>query len=207
MAYISDLKNLILIIPYEGLRWNKLRVSINENGILSNFHTLSRLIHYRGRSSNTTENLYMASKNPDHILDINGKSIRLIDYITSVPPGKAKRMMSMGSSVPYRDRWAEMEVSSMAYMLIQKYAENSPERLWLNEQDERKLVEWNTWNDMRWGIAFKKGDEYGLGKNALGLLSILIKRNEISSQPEEHWIEWQNELIEKMISTSMRVFS
>ena len=204
MSLISDLPLKKIEVPYKDLMYKKSgNRYVVDNSVLSNFYTLSEKIPYIHNINghriyyNNIEQLYVASKNPLYI--VNQKT--LAENIINLSPGQTKRFLQK-NHIPVREDWHLKEVAYMAYFINKKF-NLSLEKKWLSNKNEKEIIEWNTWDDRRWGISFQKGDEYGIGYNALGLLIILCKQNKINAiYPEKEWCKWQDDLIFEMSKLS-----
>lgn len=198
---LEELPLLSLLIPYDTLKWKGRYV---DNGHLSNFSKLEQPILYRGETFHSTECVYMASKNPLHL--VNG--VPLYKALSHATPSKAKYMAGRKSGMPLREDWDLMEISAMAHAICLKFHKDSTELRWLMSQPEHTLVEWTTWGDKRWGVSFKNPtDTLAKGCNALGLLLILRKRGLIEKAiDEEKWIEAQPVILDKMEKVSKELF-
>ena len=198
---LEELPLLSLLIPYDTLKWKGRYV---DNGYLSNFSKIEQPILYRGEEFHSTECVYMASKNPLHL--VNG--VPLYKALHNATPSKAKFMVGRRSGTPLRENWDLMEVSAMAHAICLKFHSESPELRWLMSQPEHTLVEWTTWGDRRWGVSFKNHtDTIAKGCNALGLLLILRKRGILKNVVnEDEWINYQPELLKDMEKVSRELF-
>ena len=189
MSLISDLPLKKIEVPYKDLTYKKSgNRYVIDNNIMSNFYILSEKIPYIHSINGlhifyeNIEQLYVVSKNPLYI--VNQKT--LAENIIKLTPGQTKKIIQK-NNIPLRKDWHLKEVAYMAYFINKKF-NLSLEKEWLSNKNEKEIIEWNNWNDRRWGISFQKGDEYGIGHNALGLLIILCKQNKINAiYPENEW--------------------
>ncbi len=86
-------------------------------------------------------------------------------------PGGAKRL---GRSIEAREGWADMRVSIMYDLLLQKFS-MEPLRTQLSKL-EGPIVETNHWHDNFWGICECPGSRCdGQGENMLGQLLELVR--------------------------------
>jgi ribA/ribD-fused uncharacterized protein len=88
-------------------------------------------------------------------------------YIASVNPYQAKKL---GKKVKLRDDWnLNLEVSIMKEALLLKWNQE-PFRSQLEELPDT-VVEWNNWNDSKWGVPIWNQ----VGRNILGILLMEVR--------------------------------
>jgi predicted NAD-dependent protein-ADP-ribosyltransferase YbiA (DUF1768 family) len=174
-----------------------------DNDRLSNFARGEVLIHYRSIASHYIEAPYQAAKAPDAIVDMLGEAIpfhEAIQRLAANDPSRAKRLGKprvRGGLIDPRADWEEVCVAAMAGFELAKFAPGTRDLGWLIAQPS-PLVEFNNWNDGRWGAVLPRANGKAEGRNALGRLATLIKeRPEAIPTPidEDRWAEIQVELI------------
>lgn len=75
----------------------------------------------------STECIYMAAKNPEHLID----GTPLYQTLQTATPTQAKKLAGSRSGLPLRENWDLMEVSSMVFAVAQKFDQRRPEYTWL----------------------------------------------------------------------------
>jgi ribA/ribD-fused uncharacterized protein len=121
---------------------------------LSNFWPVK--IHWLGRSWESLEHAYQASK------AVDPEDIEIIAQQET--PGRAKRA---GAKLIIRDDWEYVRVEVMSQLLVRKFAHPELQELLLATGDQ-EIQEGNNWNDRFWGVCDGEGENI-LGKLLMGL--------------------------------------
>lgn len=213
MKTIADLPMLRLAVPPSL----KMKGAWVDNGPLSNFSEGQAVIRFRSVATRRVEPAYVAAKNPDALVPSTAAPELLIPFherVAAHPPARVKALGKPRSKGGLIDTTADFEetcVGAMASFGAQKFAHGTAEAAWLAAADPRTLVEWTNWGDRRWGVAFRNGDAYADGRNALGLILALGQDRLRTGRPlatadEADWKALQLALLPLMAAKSKALF-
>ena len=178
-----------------------------DNGILSNLTLLSRPLVWEGREFGNVEAAYVAAKNP--YVEVNGYPF--IDLVSmwckKNGPYGVKHLgipKTRGGLIDAREDWDIERIGVMLSLLSLKFAPDTPEALWLMDQDPLSLVEYNNWGDRFWGAIYNEKKAESRGRNILGELLIIVRErllanNPIAYIPSTRWAVSQQYIIDRLI--------
>jgi len=127
---------------------------------LSNFYASNVKIH--GINYTSAEHAYQAQKSLD-------KQVQLL--ISGLKyPGQAKKY---GSTITLRPDWGIIRIEIMAYIILNKFYQNTYIGALLLNTCPSTLVEGNWWGDTFWGIDMKSGS----GENWLGEILMKVRHD------------------------------
>lgn len=135
-----------------------------EYRFLSNFYPAR--VQLNGVYYPTVEHAYQAAKTRDP------EERKLV--LTQKTPGQAKRA---GRKVTIRKDWGSVKITTMEYLVWQKFKNNERLARKLLDTGNAQLIEGNTWRDTFWGVCNGQGQNK-LGKILMEVRSKLEKKNE-----------------------------
>lgn len=145
-----------------------------EYDFLSNFHISPIEVKYQNNRFvfQTAENVFQAMKIKAFFNKDEQKIVELLRQLESFDnPGKAKYW---GRSVKIDvDYWNSISIKAMRKTLELKFSQHSDLKQQLINTGDMKLVEYNYWNDIFWGVNSKTG----IGENNLGILLMELRES------------------------------
>lgn len=143
----------------------------DEYRFLSNFWPLETPIVYQGRSYATTEHFYQAMK----------FCIPWMRDAVSEHPMKGLKGFVEEQEDFIRLDWDEIKLQVMEFALRHKFSDLNPNlRQKLIDTIGVELIEYNSWNDIFWGVGLKSK----IGRNELGKLLMKIREELWLTRPE-----------------------
>ena len=129
---------------------------------LSNFHGA---VTVNGRAFATVEHAFQAAKT---VIRSEQERVRL-----AATPAAAKRL---GRRVTLRPGWdGALKLRVMRKLVRMKFEQNARLRVLLLDTGSAELVEFNTWGDTYWGVAYNSALGVAVGDNHLGRILMEIR--------------------------------